>query len=135
MNESIKQYLSKMNLNASTTTADIEHTEQILSVQFPSDYRLFIEEFNGAEGEIGPNAYVAFWSLEDIVELNEAYEVNEFAPGLILIGSDGGDIAYAFDNRYDSKPIVEVPFIGMDLEEVKACANTFEEFLGYLYKS
>lgn len=134
MNERIKKYLSKINLNASTTTANLEHTEQIINVQFPSDYKSFIEEFNGAEGEIGPNAYVAFWSLEDIVELNEAYGVNEFAPGLILIGSDGGDTAYAFDNRCDSKPIVEVPFMGMDLDEVKICANTFEEFLEYLYK-
>lgn len=135
MNESIKKYLSKMNLNSSITMSDLEHTEQVLNVQFPSDYKLFIEEFNGAEGEIGPNAYVIFWSLEDIVELNEAYGVNEFAPGLILIGSDGGDTAYAFDNRYASKPIVEVPFLGMDLDEVKICANIFEEFLEYLYKS
>ncbi len=135
MNECIKKYFSKMNLNLSTTMSNLQHTEQILNVQFPLDYRLFIEEFNGAEGEIGSNAYITLWSLEDIIELNEAYEVNEFAPGLILIGSDGGDTAYAFDNRYASKPIVKVPFIDMELEEVKICANTFEEFLEYLYKS
>ena len=134
MNESTKKCFSKMNLNSSTTRDVIQRTEQVLKVQFPLDFKLFIEEFNGAEGEIGPNAYVVFWSLEDIIELNEAYEVNEFAPGLILIGSDGGDTAYAFDNRNDSKVIVEVPFIGMDLDEVKICANTFQEFLGYLYK-
>ncbi|EQB90152.1 hypothetical protein J2Z44_001710 [Clostridium punense] len=135
MSESIIKYLGKMNLNAPTTTANLENTEQILNIQFPMNYKEFIKEFNGAEGEIGPNKYVVFWSLEDIVELNEAYEVNEFAPGLILIGSDGADTAYAFDNRYNSKPIVEVPFIGMDLEEVKVCTDTFEEFLEYLYKS
>ncbi|MBX4262452.1 SMI1/KNR4 family protein [Clostridium estertheticum] len=117
-----------------TTREVLQRTEQGLNIEFPLDYRLFIEEFNGAEGEIGPNSYVVFWSLIDIIELNEACGVNEFAPGLVLIGSDGGDAAYAFDNRDDSKAIVEVPFIGMELDEVKTCANTFLEFLEFLYK-
>ncbi|APC40571.1 SMI1/KNR4 family protein [Clostridium estertheticum] len=133
MDESTKKYLTKINLNSSTTREVLQRTEQGLNIEFPLDYRLFIEEFNGAEGEIGPNSYVVFWSLIDIIELNEACGVNEFAPGLVLIGSDGG-AAYAFDNRDDSKAIVEVPFIGMELDEVKTCANTFLEFLEFLYK-
>lgn len=133
MNERINKYLTNIKLNESTTKEIVEQTERTLNVKFPFDYKQFIEVFNGAEGEIGENSYIVFWSVEDLIELNEAYEVKEFAPGLILIGSNGGDTAYAFDMRFESKPIVEVPFIGMDLDEVKLCANTFEDFLSYLY--
>lgn len=133
MNEGINKYLTNISLNGPTTKGIIEQAEKSLNVKFPFDYKQFIEAFNGAEGEIGENSYIVFWSVEDIIELNEAYEVNQFAPGLILIGSNGGNTAYAFDIRFESKPIIEVPFIGMDLDEVKLCANTFRGFLEYIY--
>jgi hypothetical protein len=58
--------------------------------------------------------------------------VNDFAKGLVLFGSDGGDKAHAFDTRTNELNIVTVPFIGMDLEEVNTCSNTFNGFLQYL---
>ena len=94
----------------------------------------FILTSNGGEGWVGENSYLSLWKIDEIVSLNEAYEVSEFAPGLILFGSDGGLNAYAFDSRNESN-IVEVPFIGMDLMEVKNCGRNFVEFLKYLHKS
>ena len=51
--------------------------------------------------------------------------VSEFAPGLILFGSDGGGEAYAFDVREAVPIIVEVPFIGMGGDEAKRCGASF----------
>ncbi len=37
------------------------------------------------------------WEKEDIEELNDDYEVNEFIRDCILIGSDGADTAYGIN--------------------------------------
>ncbi|MEH7114674.1 SMI1/KNR4 family protein [Neobacillus niacini] len=109
----------------------VKEVETELGVTFPNDYLEFISYSNGAEGSIGEN-YLILWSIEDIIELNEAYGVNDFAKGLVLFGSDGGDTAFAFDSRKNETQIVSVAFIGMDLSEITTCSNTFNGFLQYL---
>ena len=90
-------------------------------------------ESNGAEGGVGKHAYLALWRIEDIIPRNEGYAVSEFAPGLILFGSDGGGEAYAFDVREAVPIIVEVPFIGMGGDEAKRCGASFLSLLQYLH--
>ena len=48
-------------------------------------------------GFIGANAYVIFWKIGELTEVNKAYRVSEYAPGLFVFGSDDGGEAYAFD--------------------------------------
>jgi hypothetical protein len=133
MTESYTKYLVDLKLNDTSSNTSITAVEESLKVHLPSDYLSFIKQHNGVVGPIGENSFLNLWSLDILVKYNEGYGVNEFAPGLILFGSDGGDTAYAFDTRDNRMPIVEVPFIGMDLDEVKRCGNSFVEFLKYLY--
>ncbi|MEH7355595.1 SMI1/KNR4 family protein [Neobacillus drentensis] len=120
-----------LELNPPVEEKKVRNVEAELCIKFPNDYIEFISYSNGAEGSIGEN-YLILWSIEEIVELNEAYGVNEFAKGLVLFGSDGGDTAFAFDTRTNEIQIVTVPFIGMDLNEIAPCANTFNDFIQYL---
>lgn len=120
-----------LELNPPVEEKKVRKVESELGVTFPSDYIEFISFSNGAEGSIGEN-YLILWSIDEIIELNDAYGVNDFAKGLVLFGSDGGDKAYAFDTRTNELNIVTVPFIGMDLEEVNTCSNTFNAFLQFL---
>ncbi|KNY30131.1 Cell wall assembly/cell proliferation coordinating protein, KNR4-like protein [Pseudobacteroides cellulosolvens ATCC 35603 = DSM 2933] len=126
--------LDKMELNPPCSNEIINEVEKNLKFCFPKDYLNFLLTGNGGEGWVGENSYLSLWKIDEIISLNEAYEINEFAPGLILFGSDGGLNAYAFDSRNEST-IVEVPFIGMDLIEVKNCGSNFVEFLKFLNKS
>jgi hypothetical protein len=120
-----------LELKPSIEENKVKVVETELGVTFPNDYIEFISYSNGAEGSIGEN-YLILWAIEDIIELNEAYDVNDFAGGLVLFGSDGGDTAFAFDTRKNETQIVTVPFIGMDLSEITTCSNTFNGFLQYL---
>jgi hypothetical protein len=133
MKDGLRAVVSKMSLNGPSGENAVREAEKALGVEFPADYRAFLLEANGGEGEVG-FSYIMLWPAEDIAELNEAYGVRDLAPGLTVIGSDGGVAAYAFDMRDSGKPVVEVPLIGMDLDEVKFLADTFEEFLGRLNK-
>ncbi|MFZ2165944.1 MAG: SMI1/KNR4 family protein [Propionibacteriaceae bacterium] len=102
-----------------------------LRVTPPEDYLQFMLASDGAEGAVG-EGYVQLWSAGELVELNEGYGVKEFAPGLVLFGSDGGDEAFAFDTSTSPARIVNVPFIGMAREEATVLGSTFAGFLSTL---
>jgi len=121
-------------LNPPATKEAIEEIQAKLGITFPAQYIEFMLDSNGAEGPIGPNSYLSIWSIEQIIELNEAYEVNEFTSGLVYFGSDGGGMAYAFDVRGANPSIVEFPFESINIADVKFCGNTFAEFLEHLYR-
>jgi len=110
-----------------------EDSIQLLQKEYnlPKDILDFLRFSNGAEGSIG-NTYLSLWSAEEIPMLNEAYRVIEFAPGLVIFGSDGGNTAYAYNKI--AKVIVKVPFVGMSLQEVNQISNSLKDFFDYLLK-
>jgi cell wall assembly regulator SMI1 len=134
MEKRIAALVSELELNEGATPGLIEEVEAQLSVTLPTDYREFMAESNGVEGGVGAHSYLVLWQLEEIIPLNEAYAVREFAPGLILFGSDGGGEAYAFDARKASPTIVAVPFIGMSVEEARPLGASLLELLWYLHE-
>jgi hypothetical protein len=100
----------------------------------PADYVQFIEQMNGGEGFVGKN-YLRAWPIEDLIQFNKEYLVDEAAPELFLFGSSGGGEAFAFDTRSSPPPIVAVPFIVLRLEDAIMIAPTFGLFLQHLYQS
>ena len=68
----------------------------------------FLERTHGGAGFIGQR-YVHVWRAEDLVEVNRAYKIAEFFPHFFLIGSDGGEEAYACDVSENEPTVFEVP--------------------------
>lgn len=68
------------------------------------------------------------WRVEELIEMNKAYEITEYEPWLFAFGSDGGGDALAFDRRAAAMPIISVPFIGMDEESASPLAPEFVIF-------
>jgi hypothetical protein len=84
---------------------------------------------NGGEGTLPlPPGRCVFWPAEEVLRLNQGFEVDECYPGLFAFGSDGGQHMLAFDTR--SGPphaIVAAPFVGV-VEEIVRVAPHFEAF-------
>lgn len=93
-------------------------------------FEKYINKCICGEGMIGKNAYLILWEKNDIEELNDAYEINEFLTNSVLIGSDGGDTAYGINE--DGK-FFSVPFIGMNDDEVEIMGDDFEGFVEKLF--
>ncbi|HEX4383954.1 MAG TPA: SMI1/KNR4 family protein [Myxococcales bacterium] len=106
----------------------IQAVESALGIDLPADYVDLIGTINGGEGLVG-NQYLMLWRIDDLLSFNKEYEVEQYAPGLLLFGSNGGGEAYAFDLRSDSQQVVNVPFIGMDLKHIIVVAQTFLSFI------
>ena len=127
-----ERLLTKFNRNPPAEVAVIRQFEAESGIRLPDDYAKFLQQADGGEGSVG-NAYVILWRVEELIEMNKAYQVAEYAPGLLFFGSDGGGEAFAFDTRPSAKPIVSVPFVGMDLKLARPVASDFKAFLEELF--
>jgi cell wall assembly regulator SMI1 len=118
----------EFNRNPGASAQAICSAEEAVKVKLPNDYIAFLRASNGGEGMIGEN-YVILWNAEELAEMNKSYQVADYAPGLLLVGSDGGGEAFAFDTRTSPWPVVKVPFVGMELQYAEVIAGSFDEFL------
>lgn len=123
-----KENWSDWVLNGPASEACLKEVELFLGRKLPSDYERFLRENNGGEGFISEN-YLILWRAEELVGFNGDYEVENYAPGLFLFGSDGGGEGYGFDMRNQNMSVVMVPFVGMSLSYAKFIATGFDEFL------
>src|SRR3989344_6210233 len=126
--------LAKFNGNPPSDAAVIRQFETESDFRLPNDYVQFLQQMNGGEGFIG-NSYVILWRVEELLEMNRAYQVAVYAPGLFLFGSDSGGEAFAFDTRSKAKPIVVIPFVGMDVSLARPADQNFEAFLKEQFRS
>ena len=99
-----------------------------LGVALPKDYTKFLKEHNGGEGFIG-DSYIIFFKAEELVDFNREYEVEKYAPGILLFASNGGGEAYGFDTDDVEMPIVRIPFIFMERQSAETIARDLADLL------
>lgn len=131
MNQRILEFAKELEKKDGASQSALSQLECEVGIPLPADYKEFLLFTNGAEGKMG-QSYLMIWPAEEVMRNNKGYAVEEFAPGLLLFGSSGGGMAYAFDTRAPELLVVEVPFIGMNLESIKRCGSNFTEFLEHL---
>jgi hypothetical protein len=121
--------LSRLTLAPPAAPEVLEMIPEAFRPNFAPGYLDFMARHNGAEGYVGPSAYLILWSLERLPDLNEQYEVDRWASGLFIFGSNQWDTVYAFDFSDTPATIVETPFVGLSHEYKTTVAATFEELL------
>lgn len=127
-------FIKDLSRRRPVTGEAVEAFEKMSGMKLPSDYVEFLETTDGGDGFIGDSAYVILWGVEELLSMNQAYEVQSHVPGLLLFGSDGGGEAYGFDARTGEWRVVRVPFVGMAWELARPMGASFREFLEALYR-
>jgi hypothetical protein len=110
---------------------DIHGIEKTMNITFPNDYQDFLHTVNGCEGIFNGKNYAILWNGCDLQKYNQEYQVDEYLEGMLLIGSDGGGEAFAFD-KLNGMIIVRVPFVGMDRDLAVRIADNFTALLSSL---
>jgi hypothetical protein len=110
------------------TDAIVAAGEGQLGKKLPEDYVRFLKHANGGEGFVG-KGYAILWPVDELASMNRSYEVQEYAPGLLIFGSDGGGEAYGFDTRTSDWIVVQVPFVGMTWSLARPRGASFIAFL------
>lgn len=107
-----------------------KNIEKINDVVLPKDYIEFMKKHNGGEGDIG-ETWLILYPLEELQEINDDYEIEEFLPGHIIIGSNGGGELYGIDNKgnYFNVPVLmdlnDITLFGTNLELLADKINEF----------
>lgn len=130
--EKVDKFIKTLELRPGAPKHLIEDMELKFRIKFPEDYKEFLAISNGVSGFVG-QSYLIIWPLEDLEEINQLASINEFAPGLILFGSNGGGESYAFDARQADLSFVEFYDMEMNLEKIRFCGYSFNEFLEHLF--
>ena len=104
----------------------LKHDWSELPYVFPPDYREFLELFNGFCGFLGAS-YVDLEEFEDLLEMNELYQMQKWYPDMIMIGTNGGGMGHAIDQNGQ--------FITFDMtgDYLEILADNFDDFVDYLY--
>ena len=123
--------LTEGQLDPPADSGVVEGLYSNLGVTLPGDYLDFLRQHNGGEGFIEDN-YIVFWKAEELADFNREYEVEKYAPGILLFGSDGGGEGYGFDTQSAAMPIVRVPFIGMERRYATPIAKDFPDLFAKL---
>ena len=109
-------------------------TEEVvlnLPKNLPESYIEFLKFSNGIEGSVSNGSYLRLWKAEELDELNKGYEAEEYVPGMLLVGTDGGDEAIGIDLRKDSSTFGSyfmVPFITLRWEDAKLLGPEVTDF-------
>lgn len=97
----------------------------------PQEYIAFLQFSNGGAGSLGIHpGWFQLWAAEEVIKMNEGYEIDKNLPGYFGFGSNGGGELLAFE-MIQGKPwkVVMIPFIPMEVDEAITIANDFEEFV------
>ena len=103
-----------------------EMISEVNGMKLPEDYLNFMSEHNGGEGSLGQNNYGRFYMLEELEEINEAYDVKNSWPGYIVIGGID-DALWAYNP--DKKIYCQIDSCNIDEDTYYTVSNSFEEFL------
>jgi hypothetical protein len=112
----------------SKSEIEIEFVENYFKEKFPEDYIFYLENYLEFEDFVNVE-YVKLWSLENLIEINESYEIQKYIPNVIAIGSNGGGeiIGLEFTERIINC-IILTPAI-LDEEDNIEIGNNFLDFL------
>lgn len=127
------EVMEDMQFNMGVSEDCLRNIESSLAWSLPLDYVNFLRSHDGGEGFIGDN-YLILWKAEELIVFNYEYEVEQYAPGIFLFGTNGGGDGYGFDVRDEAMPVVRVPFIGMDLRYARLVSMSFCDFINTLAK-
>lgn len=131
MNEHIKELLNDFSFGES---ASKDALSDLSALKLPEDYLSIFTELNGGEGFVGAE-YLILWKAEELAVFNKEYEVETYAPGIFLFGSNGGGEGFGFDTRSEPYKVVQIPFIGMDLQYASPVADSFTHLLERMKES
>ncbi|MCD0465079.1 SMI1/KNR4 family protein [Flavobacterium sp. ENC] len=123
--------MKSLDRNDPPTLEEIEVFLKQVDFILPVGFISFFKEANGAAIST-EEGYILLWALTDMIELNNDYNVKEYAPEFFIFGSDGGDIAFAIEKN--TGDIYKLPFIGMSKEAAILKNNSFAEFIEQIYK-
>ncbi len=122
----LKYNFPKRDINASV---EVEDVESYSNLKLPEDYIYYLENYFGIDQFIGVE-FIKLWSLEEIIEANESYNIVAELTRTIGIGSNGsGEFIGIEIDQQDNIKIILSPFIDLNSKYNIEIGTSFTDFL------
>ena len=72
---------------------------EVNGIPLPEDYLAFMHSCNGGEGDMGKNAYIQIFSIEELAEANQEYEIQKYMPDYFIWGTDLGGMLFGYSRK------------------------------------
>lgn len=126
MDQLTAHLLGDVKLNPSGgNVQDLGEVAAAHGVELPEDYVEFINESDGAEGDLG-TTWLQLWSVARIID--EAGRKPQHYQDVLLFAGNGANAIYGFDAA-NASAIIEGDWIGLSRDELIEHGYTFREFL------
>jgi SMI1 / KNR4 family (SUKH-1) len=119
----------------SAPESEIDHLVSVSPVELPAAYLSLLRVSNGGEGPLAVQPYLVILdNAERVANAIAGADHQEFFPGFVMIGSNGGGEYIALDTRKAAPwPVVAIDMVNIDLDEsVLHIAASFDAFLDLL---
>jgi hypothetical protein len=123
------ELLKKLSARGKTSSELNQSLVSRIDFDIDKNYLNYILDTNGGEGFLG-QSYVLLYEVNDLLALNPYYEDHDFCNRIFVIGSNGGDCAYAI--KKETSEFLALPFLDMNEEACQFIGKNFNEFLGSL---
>jgi len=128
----VSDLLAGVERQPGASRTDVDALREFSPGVLPDDYLSFLLWSDGAEGYAGGGAYVRLWSAQDVIRFNRAYQIPDFIPGLLLVGTDASVMGYGLDWRSNDVQCVDVELAALDRDYVRDVAESFAELIRLL---
>lgn len=112
-------------LRTGANSHDVSRTEKQLGIQLPGDYVQFLMFSDGCLLESGLSLY----SLQDLVERNQTYEIFEYTPGYLLVGDDSGGLGILLSLDANNKNIYTSGLGDLSVSGFKVIMPSFQRWV------
>jgi hypothetical protein len=123
------------NREPGASIAQLNALRRASPVELPETYFQLLAFSNGGEGPLAVQPlYFMLYDVQYAEDGINQHKYDEFFPGFVIFGSNGGGEYIAFDTRGSTPwPIVFIDMCNIDLEEsVSQLAADFDVFLGLI---
>jgi hypothetical protein len=131
MADSVLAALSGFIKKAPATTEALSRLKAGVPYPLPDDYIDLLRSLDGGEGFIGEQ-FVRFYSVDEVLMVRQVLGDAQLASEFVIIGSDGGGEALAYDRREVPARLVTLGFIPLDPDFVEVVASSLAEYFDNL---
>ena len=117
---------NKIKKNNPATREEIDSFLEQIDFMLPEGFIEFYTATNGAF-VYADITYIALWPINEMVQMNLNYQVEDFMPDFFIFGSNGGLESFAIEKK--TGYIYNVPFISSGKDAIFVCKKFNELFI------
>ncbi|GAB2464267.1 hypothetical protein GCM10011375_16410 [Hymenobacter qilianensis] len=116
--------------NSAPTPEVVTRVLETLDFKLPDWYINELSKTHDLVFDFEDGKYLELWPIVEVLELNRAYNADEFYLNFILIGTDGGGEACAIEKQSGS--VYFIPYIGCLPDDAIYVGKSLKDLIEYL---